>query len=357
MVDPTRRFLARKSIMYKAIHAQSGAEIIILSPFWKKKINQLREMDAQDILVCQGCRQPLRVKAGEIKRPHFAHKHLQACSFGVETPEILNARAVLYGWLERQFGESVTLEKLPQGVDLPRAIDCWVDAPGGAMAYWIIEAGIKLEPRLTIKSAIDQLKVHAHWICLSSMLHVEKKEFQSLLLSPTERAFLQTTPYDEMEAGAGVPGATLHYLDAQTEILTTYRALTLFHRPNWYKGLRKTTKLEKILASRLDGGFIHPGEMTRLSTIREKKKRLETRRQKFLEQETSRQVHLSADPPVYPRRSLLSEPVREEARQADFVDPLPCETCGQITSDYWSVFYAASGRKLCRCRDCLEKGT
>ena len=94
------------TLMYKALHTQTGEEIIILHPLWLKRIDDLRAMDQADWLVCQGCRQPLRVKAGEFKRPHFAHKHLQACSYGTESPEILNARAELYGWLLERFGKA-----------------------------------------------------------------------------------------------------------------------------------------------------------------------------------------------------------------------------------------------------------
>ncbi|HEX9019181.1 MAG TPA: competence protein CoiA family protein, partial [Anaerolineaceae bacterium] len=111
---------------YKAIHAQTGQEIVILSPQWSRRIDALREMDHADLLVCQGCRQPLRVKAGELKRAHFAHKHLQACSYGSQSLEILEARAVLYDWLLAQFGEQVTVEKQVEGGDLPRPVDCWV---------------------------------------------------------------------------------------------------------------------------------------------------------------------------------------------------------------------------------------
>src|SRR5512145_1200795 len=93
--------------MYKAVFLQTGEEIIILHPYWRKRIEQLRVMDRADLLVCQGCRQPLRVKAGEMKRAHFAHKHLKACSYGSESPEILNARAVLYEWLLKEFDPEV----------------------------------------------------------------------------------------------------------------------------------------------------------------------------------------------------------------------------------------------------------
>jgi hypothetical protein len=337
--------------MYKAIYTPTGAEIVILSLPWKKRISELRQMDQADLLVCQGCQQPLRVKAGEHKRYHFAHKHLKACSFGTESPEILNARAVLYIWLEKQFGGAVTVEKPLPGMDLPRPVDCWVEVEGGAFAYWLIEAGIKLEPRLAIKSALALSGIKGHPIFLLQVLNEEKKEFQSVLLSPTERAFLQTTPYDAMEAGAGTPGGTLHYLDAEQESLTTYRALTLFHRPNWFKGIKKRAPLDELLVSRTDGGIIHPGEMTRLHAIRARQSRLQAKQQKFQERAQDWESRLSEPAPETPPRSW--EPARA---YPDFDVPLPCATCGQVTTDYWSTFFDDTGKKVCRCRDCLAKG-
>src|SRR5512142_3033822 len=123
--------------MYKSIHTQTSEEIIILHPRWRGQIDRLREMDHADLLVCQGCNQPVRVKAGEVKRPHFAHKHLQACSYATESPEILNARATLYEWLLAAFGSgAVTLEKQVDNLNLPRAFDCWVELRGRTFAYW-----------------------------------------------------------------------------------------------------------------------------------------------------------------------------------------------------------------------------
>ncbi len=195
--------------MYKAVHIQTGEEIIILNPSWKKRIEELRALDHADLLVCQGCRQPLRVKAGEVKRTHFAHKHLKACSYGSESVEILNARAVLYEWLLQEFppgasGEArlspVSVEKMVEGVDLPRPIDGWVEASSGAIAYWIIEAGIKLEARMAILAAFERFGVQVHFLFLQGMLNEKKEELHSLLLTPTERAFLQAT---DIRPGSG----------------------------------------------------------------------------------------------------------------------------------------------------------
>ena len=97
--------------MYKAVHGQEGREIVILDSHWAKGIESLRALDQQDLLVCQGCKQPVRVRAGDIRRRHFAHKQLLTCAYGRESPVLLTARAVLYDWLVTKFGEKVTVEK------------------------------------------------------------------------------------------------------------------------------------------------------------------------------------------------------------------------------------------------------
>lgn len=346
--------------MYKAVHIQTGEEIIILNPSWKKRIEELRALDHADLLVCQGCRQPLRVKAGEVKRTHFAHKHLKACSYGSELVEILNARAVLYEWLLQEFppgasGEArlspVSVEKMVEGVDLPRPIDGWVEASSGAIAYWIIEAGIKLEARMAILAAFERFGVQVHFLFLQGMLNEKKEELHSLLLTPTERAFLQATVFDRVPAGAAEAGKSLHYLDADGLVLTSYRNLVLHHSPNWYKGVKKTSKLQMVRADRLNGEFIHRGEAEGLNAYRKRQARMQAKREKYQEREMAWSQRLSADRQGRGAR-WTPEPGTDSDRAAD---PLPCVYCGQVTSEYWSTFTDNSGRRLCRCRECLER--
>lgn len=341
--------------MYKAIQANTGEEIIILHPRWRKRIEDLRTMDQEDLLVCQGCRQPMRVKAGEVKRAHFAHKHLKACSFGRESPEILNARAILYEWLHRQFGDDVTLEKSIEGEELPRPVDCWVETGRGRFGYWIIETGIKLDPRMAIKAAFERQDVRLHTVFLVSMLNEEKKEFHSLLLTPTERFFLQATPYDEILAGAGDVGGSLHYLDSEAERLITFRNLSLFHRPNWFKGLKKITGLGEVRANQADGGFIHPGESARLGAFRQKQQRLAEKRKKIHTREAGQEQESTGGPVGLSSLPAKLPPV-QQAPEIAGPEELPCVTCGNLTRDYWSTFYDEQGRKMCRCRECLDRG-
>ena len=364
--------------MYKAIQAQTGDEIIILHPAWRGRVVALREMDHADLLVCQGCGQPLRVKAGEVKRPHFAHKHLKACSLGSETPELLLARGVLYDFLLAYLGDGVSLEHMPSGAELPRAVDCWVETPNGQLAYWLVESGIKIEAREHIKKTLNQAGIHPTWIMLNGMLHEEKKLFDSLLLTPTERVFLQVTPFDQALAGAGTPGPSLNYLDAENELLITYRNLSLHHRPNWFKGLKKSTPLAQVYVDRRAGHLIHPGEEQRLISFQKQQQRLAEKRQQF-NQRLSRWTSHSAGKNDFeiPMDAAQDEsaPVDERpftgnpqssaksgwgiARQP--LQPAPaspealeCAECGQVTSDYWMVFYQGD-RKLCRCRTCLAE--
>ncbi len=356
--------------MFKAVHAETGEEIIILHPQWKKKLQQLREMDRADLLLCQGCGQAMRVKAGKLKRAHFAHKHRKACSLGSETVEILEARAVLYEWLFAQFGAAVSVEKQVQEWALPRPIDCWVATEQGTFAYWLIENGIRLERREAIKAAFEQAEVHIHYVFLAQMLNEEKKEFHSLLLTPTERAFRRETPFDALFARPGATGHSLHYLDAGQGLLTTFRSLALFHRPNWYKGIKHSDPLASVRARVTDGGFVHPGEGERLNTYRQKQARLEREQEQAqarLEEWNQRLAQFRAEQPEAPRAEApqAGEPEtldpnsapapRPEPEPASEGAALPCVSCGQITTDYWATFYDEAGRKLCRCRDCLDR--
>lgn len=336
--------------MYKALHTQTGEEILILSPQWRKQIARLREMDRQDLLVCQGCRQPLRVKSGEMKRAHFAHKHLVACSFGMESQEILLARAVLYQWLEKQLGDAVTVEKVLDNANLPRPIDCWVESGGMAHAYWLIESGIKLEPREALLSAFQRPDVKVHWIFLQKMLNEEKKELYSLLLTPTERAFLYHSPFDEMEAGIGDPGFSGHYLDAENESITSYRNLKLIHKPNWFQGIKRFSKMDDARINLRDGEILHPGEAERFKNYQHRQMRIASKLDQFQKQEEDRMRHIPRQDPQ-PRYAEK----RNFAVSPDSLKELPCVECGQWTTDYWSTFVDDTGRRVCRCRECLER--
>jgi competence CoiA-like predicted nuclease len=106
--------------MFKSFNIQDGNEVIILDPKWLQDIDKLRVMARQDFLICQGCNQSVGVRAGQERRPHFAHKNLGDCTYVEESQALRNSRAVLYEWLVGKFGDNVTIEKKIDSEASPR---------------------------------------------------------------------------------------------------------------------------------------------------------------------------------------------------------------------------------------------
>jgi hypothetical protein len=50
--------------MFKSINKSSGRPVVILDPQWDSQIDVLRTLANQNVLVCQECNQPVRVRAG-----------------------------------------------------------------------------------------------------------------------------------------------------------------------------------------------------------------------------------------------------------------------------------------------------
>lgn len=341
--------------MYKAIHRATNAEIVILEPTWSEQIESLRNWGQEDVLVCQECQQPVRVRAGQVRTWHFAHKHRQDCPIGHESPQLLQARALLYRWLVGKFGaERVTLEKRIEGAGLPRPVDCWVKGERN-FAYWIFEAGLKPERRDALHTALTRPDVIAHWLFLTAMLQQNEDDKDAVHLTTTEREFMRPSDYDNPV----FPGArTLHYLDPEGGRVTTYRGLHLRHAPQVYEGKPLGHLIDQVLVMPKTGEFVHPGEHEQLKAYQEEQQK----REKIV----SRHI-----PPTRPRRPIIVSPPATVTSSPLPISPNPvrppqssstvpvdspmgiCEICGEETNDWW--FYDGKTGK-CRCRKCQRQG-
>lgn len=349
--------------MFKCLHAPTGAEIIILQSEWRGRLDVLRLMDRGEELVCQGCRQPVRVRRGSARRrAHFAHKHLQGCLFGSQSPEILAARAALFEWLSARFPGKVDIEKHIPAADLPRPLDCWVDTsvaadtPRERFGCWIIEGSLKLAARERIQAGLQALDAPVTFVLLARLQHPDPQHANRLLLSPTERAFLQHTPLDLLGREGYVYsedfGSTLHYLDIREgvqapqgmytkPVMTTWRGLEKVHEPQGYVGRRLVSNLDQVRVG-AGGLFLHPGESEDLR-----------RSQAVLQRVQVDQPHLE---------QIRQQRQEKLKRWQSTVDPQAptqpeavCVLCGQITVDWWTS-WMEGGRRLCKCRECLERG-
>ena len=322
--------------MYKALDVRDNTEVVILDQKWLQSISELRELDHHDFLVCQGCKQPVRVRAGEQRRKHFAHKHLENCDYGEESSILRNYRAVLYEWLVSKFGENVTIEKKIDEINLFRPIDCWVKQDSTVFAYWIFDSRLKSEKRDTLQDHLAKLGIHVNWVFALEMLRTEQDHSDMLILSTTEREFIQDSKYDATFSNGYPTTGSLHYLDIENHKLLTFRGLSLYHKPQIYKGYNLTSELEKVLVSPKNGEFVHSGEYEELQKYNQKLKN------------SNKKETLTVINEVALKRNSTEIPL-----QNSLFKPVKCEFCGEITDEWWS-YDGKTG--LCKCLSCQKQG-
>jgi len=348
--------------MFKAIHTLDNQEIIILDPEWEDvtQLNALRDLDRRDLLICQECRQPVRVRAGEERQWHFAHKQRQNCTYQSESAPLLHARATLYRWLVEKFGaDQVALEHKMEDLDFPRPIDVWVRGEKGSIAYWIIDTGIKTDIRETLYQRFQQLGVHIQWVFTTSMLR-EQEEPGRITLTTTERELMTASRYDVIYEPRRGQGRSLHYLDGSSATLISFRGLHLVHSPHTFAGCKITHPLRDMQILRQSGGFVHPDEHALLAAY--PAETLDSATQStYISGDGPREstqllpIIAPASPASAGSSHRLSQIAgwSKDAPRERIVRIGTCIFCSQQTTDYWSYDGAT---KTCRCRPCRDAG-
>jgi hypothetical protein len=344
--------------MFKSLNIQTNKEIVIIDPKWQQDLDSLLAMDRADILVCQGCREPVRVRAGQERRHHFAHKHRLRCSYSDESADLLDARAVLYEWLSGKFGENVSIEKKVEENYLFRPVDCWVERDNKIFAYWIIDTSLTPEKRDKLRIGFNRLNVKANYVFTTKMLHQVADDNSRINLTTTERDLMQRSKYDEVHDFGSNTGKSLHYLDPQQRQIITFRALNLVHLPQVYMGAEIRSELIATKVSPANGEFVHSGEYEQLKEFREEKEALEKRRREIQEQQ--RKIIMSP-PQIFPNQSPFITPASVKTIKTEHESPIidpqfkegVCIFCDEITTDWW---YHEGKSGLCKCKKCLNQG-
>ena len=339
--------------MFKALHKVSGEEIIILEPRWQRELKTLRALDVQDILVCQGCLQPVRVRAGRIKRWHFAHKHLHNCPYETESPVLLQTRAVLYEWLVSRLGtEQLTLEKK---LSLPRPVDCWVEKETGSIGYWIIDRRMPPDERATLLTELSADCTNPVWVFTATMFHPDAGNLERLYLTTTEREFMRHTVYDPpAQRTALSPGGSLHYLDVEHSHLLTFRGLQVYHPPQLYGGSSREHPLGQVSVDTQTGEFVHPGEAEQLEryqfAIAGRARQQQHNEQRIKHKLTELLGQVPKETDTHPSQEDTF--TWKEAGKPEKDLPV-CVFCGIKTDDYW---YLNKADNTCKCRKCYREG-
>lgn len=315
--------------MFKAFDTTTASEIVSIDPAWEDRRLELRAHCAGKLLQCPECRQPVRLRAGEFRRAHFAHEHKLQCSLNGESADVLNLRAALYGWLTSKFGAAVEIEKQDCARSFPRPIDCWHNGPKGPLGYVTLARGMSTMRRERLQKAILDTQLQATFVFHASTLEIADGHPNCIVLSTTHRDFAVSTKYDQPHYSGY--GSSVHFLDPETGMLTTYRGLGEWHPPQVYRGVRVTSNLSDVLVSPKTGEFVHPGEVEALRNWRD---------------ECAARAHAArtrtkrpAPPPPVPRTPSAPKAT--------------CVICGQITHDYLQF---DERDNTCRCLECRRAG-
>lgn len=342
--------------MFRSLHAETRQPIIILDAIWMDDIGRLRELGRTDRLVCPGCDEPVRVRAGEVRRWHFAHKHRQNCPLSRESAAVARAKALLYPWLRSKYKESLTFEKDDGDTDLPRPVDFYVPTGSGDVVYWIVDKTIRPDERHSLRTKLERVGSHVNWLFTEGML-AEGDEDGTLDLTTTERELRSAGRYDKPYAGS-----SLHYVLGEPARIRTYRDLQVIHKPQRYRGGVFEHPIGDMLVLGSTGEVVHPGDHERLQQYYERIKR-----------QRSEARHASARGALGERRSTSSnEPdtrgdqvfqswshgysTRHRAKKprlsrTGHPRTIICKHCGTETTR-WTVRDGQTGYG--ECRDCVH---
>ena len=355
----------------------TNCDVVILDPQWNvTTIGILRSKGSEDRLLCPTCKQPVRVRAGEKKRWHFAHKNLSDCPLAYESPNVLQARSLLYEWLRSKLGDAVTIEKHFPGSNLPRPIDCYFETSADhKIGYWILEKGIR--SRYPLQSALRNLGVSVQWVLLSNMARIDIEDFESIHLSPTERDVIFSSKYNDIYSETD---QALNYLDVNESTITTYRGLYCVHLPQLYRWHAKLQNaLAKMLVLKATGELVHPGEYEELQEF-EKQQQIEEQRRELQRQkqeeellrrkeqirkeqltkqrtkQRDRETQQKERMPASSTARITKAPDKRECCSAgvDFLEgTYKCVVCGMFSKN-WTVFDSKTNTCVCS-RECLRK--
>jgi len=360
--------------VFKAFDTTSGGLIISLDYAREDADSLLRPKGHAGQLLCQLCRQPVLVRAGQVNRPHFAHKTLSDCPSSREPAELVQARAFLYDWLKRTGEGTVTLEHHWEGQSLPRPVDCWLGLPDGkAFAFWIINRRIAYHDIQAIQREVEATGAELTWVFLTNRIRKVDGSQDEYKLPSTERDCGIMTDFDRIYLEPWCyarSSGSLFYVDSDKSTFTILRAL-MGGGCSVYQAFDLTGPANEFLLCTGTATFYHPNEVEPLERIRaeeEQRKqeeeaarlRAEQERQRRDQQRLLRQQSLNSNPPPRPLYSFgaSASGVAERSAAAQDVAESPwnrkregkCRRCGRVTDDHF-VFYGADGTCICNaCR-------
>jgi len=333
--------------MLRSLSRKTEESIILPEDEWSGRIDFLREEARRGELICPVCKQPVVVRAGEIRIHHFAHRNLGDCPMANEEGAVLLARSLLFRWLSTKYPGRVTIEQeLPES-SLPRPVDCWVETDDGkCFAYWILAKRSSDAKTRGLVDAMGETGALATWVLLNRILTEGEVDGQ-VLLSTMERVLLEATRFDCVyRPFPDAFGRSLHYLNIDKKTVTTCRCLRPYESPQLYAGHSVGSDLSTLLIDPADGSFVHQGEYERAQPIWVEDKRRREERERWQDGGNAAFSSLGRS------LSTFQQPPSDSSYIPLYERTPVCKHCGKRTKDWLSH----DGKTdTCVCRECYRK--
>jgi len=336
--------------MFVALRTTDRSRVTSIAAQWDHRLDALRELAASGQVVCPGCEQRLWLRTGVKRRRHFAHRQLADCPLAHQSPELLEAKAQFYQWLESKYPGRVHLDMaigLP-GRDAP--MDLLVEpAPGRKFAYWVFDRQQRGRDEILSYRNLSGVRVHFIHTHPTLVQHSETE----IALTASQRDFIGSSDFD---ASVG-HGGHLHFLNGEDSRLRIYRGLWCVHAPNLYEW--KALREDLLSAARISpktGEIVFPEDVAARERWRQKlarEKRAQAAAPVTSPPKRAEVIMLEAEGAIEP------EPVKPATRVEEpgtpplnLRGPFRCEDCGTETLD-WSSASPSAG--TCICRTCTIK--
>jgi len=333
--------------MFVAKDIELKSRVTSLDPEWGSRLDELRDLAASGRLVCPGCEQMLRFRAGEQLRPHFAHRVLSECPLAKQSAEILEAKAKLYVWLCTKYPGIVEMDVDLHVPDWDRVADLVVHSPKGkTFAYWLFDRSPK--NRFALLSDHSAL-VTKNILFTESARH--KEEGNSLSLTAAQRDFMVTSDFDPIRSSGH-----LLFLDSSSGTLTIYRAFHCICEPNLYSyDIIREVPLASALIDPANGEIACKEDMPTFL----KRKEAQKRSRVVVRPVAPKMPAPVKETPVLQERPVLYEPPPRQLPAQPVAPPEPewdgfytCEMCGIRTNETNVILVV---KKSCICPTCLPE--
>lgn len=337
--------------MFTCSRLNTTQQITSISRRWAGQDEALRKLGRSDQLRCPYCDASLTFRHGAVTRPHFSHRKASTCPLNSDqSPEEIEAKALLFEHLEKQLGDDVALDVLLEGET--RTIDILISVNGKPLyAYWLMSQIRRqmeqfVHPTDSKNIPYQIIYTQSKHQLVEDELKLQKNHSQTITHSSEFDDFWQTSL------------GHLIFLDTETARIRIYRGLSGGYKSLYsYEALRRSTIKE--LTAQPDGQLATKEDVCEANdrcNLREQQNKEEQRLQKLAREEELHRKQQQKPPEQrrwehkQQRKDSYKQTIHHQIQQKRENQSRTCIHCKK-TLTQWSIQLPGEN---CVCNQCLN---